>query len=89
MHQSSTERRAETPKRWLNGTGLIDPSVDSMEPPGKIARFELSGNSSSFWKINSELAESSNKHIKNFISNQTLAEGILPTKSRLIKISFC
>ena len=32
----NASKRVEIPKRGLSGTGLIDPSVDSMEPPKKI-----------------------------------------------------
>ena len=39
--------------------------------------FELSGNSVKTWEINSDLVDYTKKHIKTFVLNQTLIEGIL------------
>ena len=73
-HQSSSERKAESPKRGLRETYLTDPVINPAEPPKKIGCFELSDDSYNIWGINSDYA---NKHIKTFLSNQTLIEGIL------------
>ena len=48
--------------------------------------FELSDGSSNTWETNSDSADSANKHIKSFVSNQTLIEDILsmnPTASNI------
>ena len=43
--------------------------------------FELLGDSSNAWKINSDLADYASKHIETSVSNQTLEEGIFSANS--------
>ena len=76
-HQISSERQVETPKRRLSETGLTEPVIDLAESLKKTGRLELSGDSSNTWEINADLAGYPNKHIKTFLSNQTLMEYIL------------
>ena len=42
-----------------------------------MGRFELSHDSRNTWKINSDLADYANKHIKTFVSNNTSIEVVL------------
>ena len=39
-----------------------------------MEHFELSDDSGNTWKINSDLADYANKHIKTFVSKHTLIE---------------
>ena len=73
-NQSSTERQIETPKRGYPSTST---NGDTSEPPRKLGRFELSGDSNNAWEINDELASYANKFIKNFCPNQKLVDDIL------------
>ena len=72
---NSTE--VETPKNSLSESGLTDPVINPAEPPKKVARFELSGDSINTWEINSDLREYGNKPISAFVSNKTLIEIVL------------
>lgn len=67
----------ETPKKLLSESDLTEPVINLAEPPKKMARFELSGDSSNTWEIYSDLAEYGNKSIAAFLSDQTLIEIIL------------
>ena len=76
---NSIENRNETPERGLEQVGRNDPSdVVSEGHTKKKGRFELTETSSECsWDLDPVLAEHVNKYMDNFVSNQTLINGIM------------
>ena len=72
----------------MNETGLTDPVTDPVELPNKMGCFDLSVDTNGkLTEINSDFADYVNKHIKTFVSNQTLKEGISSANSILSNIT--
>ena len=76
---NSIENRNETPERGLEQVRRNDPSdVVSEGHTKKKGRFELTEMSSECsWDLDPVLAEHVNKYMDNFVSNQTLINGIM------------